>query len=378
MTQTIARATEGLEDVIAGTSEICFVDGREGRLIYRGYDIRDLAEHATFEEVLYLLWYSRLPTRPELDELTAQLEAHRPLQPPLLDLLRSFPRSASPMHVLRTAVSALALWDPAPSDNAPSQNQRKAILLTAQLPTILGTWERLRSGKEVLAPRPGRSTAWNLLYLIRGSEPDEEDTHILDVALILQADHELNASTFAARVTTSTLSDLFAAVTTAIGTLAGPLHGGANEAVMHTLQRIGSVDRAEAWVLDELAQHHRIMGFGHRVYKTYDPRALILRRYSERLGRKYNQPHWYQISRRIEEVMLREKHLYPNVDFYSASVYHLLGIPTDLCTPVFACSRMAGYTAHILEQYADNRLIRPRAEYTGPVGLTYVPLDQRS
>ncbi len=380
---TTPVAEEGLRNVVATKSAICEVYGGDperglpARLIYRGYDINDLARFSTFEETTYLLWHGELPTKAQLAELAQQLEANRALPPPVIDLLGRFPRQSTPMDVLRTAVSALQLWDPDENDDSLPAAQRKALRLTAQMPSLVTTWHRLRTGQEPLAPKPGQSTAEAFLYMLTGRDPDPIEARTFDVALILHADHELNASTFAARVTAATLADLHSAITSAIGALIGPLHGGANEGVIRMLQAIGEISRVEDYIKSELAQHHRIMGFGHAVYKVADPRALHLRELSRQLGERRGDLKYWEMSRKIEEVMAREKHLNANVDFYSASTYYALGIPSDLFTPVFAVSRIAGWTAHVLEQYADNRLIRPRAEYVGPRDRQYVPIDQR-
>lgn len=370
-------AAKGLEDVIAGTSSICDVNGQTGQLIYRGYDIDDLARHATFEEVAYLLWFGKLPNKSEYQQLREQLSASRELPEQVVKLLADLPMRAKPMHLLRTAVSALALYDPDVSDNSPDANLRKAIRLTARIPTIITSIERIRQGKQPVKSNPELSHAANYLYTLKGTMPDELDVRGMDVALILQADHEFNASTFTARVITSTLSDMHSAVVGAIGALAGPLHGGANERVMRMLIDIGEPDRAEGYVKDLLMQKQRVMGFGHRVYKTEDPRAKHLKRLSRELGEREGSLRWYLISEKVEEVMLREKGLYCNVDFYSASVQYMLGIPIDMFTPLFASSRIVGWTAHIMEQMADNRLIRPRAEYVGQRDLPWVPMEQR-
>ncbi len=374
---TISPVQRGLEDVVALESRICFIDGHEGRLIYQGYDIRELAARSTFEEVAYLLWYGRLPTATQLAELRARFGALRPLPPPVVDLIRRMPTDATPMDVLRTTVSALALFEP--EEGKPGASSiGGAQRLTAALPTILGVFHRHRTGMPDLAPRPDLSQAAYLLYALLDRDPTELDARAVDVALILHADHELNASTFAARVTASTLSDLYSAVTSAVGTLKGPLHGGANERVMEMLDEIGAPDRAEAVVHQKLAQHERIMGFGHRVYKVEDPRATILREWSRRVGESAGNLHAYDVLQKVVEVVHREKGLYPNVDLFSGSVYATLGIPRDLFTPIFAASRVAGWTAHVLEEYRDLRLIRPTARYVGPVDQTYVPLAERT
>jgi citrate synthase len=367
---------KGLEDVVALESRICYIDGKGGRLIYDGYDIRDLAANSNFEEVAYLLWYGQLPTAEQLAELKGRLAGLRELPAPVMRLLTAMPKEALPMDVLRTVVSALALYEPdetKPGEASIGGAQR----LTAVLPTILGTFHRLREGRPPVASRPDLPHASWLLYAIRGTEPDPLEARALDVALILHADHELNASTFAARVTASTLSDLYSAVTSAIGTLKGPLHGGANERVMELLDEIGTPERADEVVRAKLARHERIMGFGHRVYKVEDPRATILREWSKRVGEAKGNLRYYDLLRAVEGVVHREKGLYPNVDLYSGSVYTLLGIPKDLFTPVFAASRVSGWTAHVLEEYQDLRLIRPSARYVGPVDLVYSPIGSR-
>jgi citrate synthase len=367
---------KGLEDVVALASRITFIDGKEGRLVYEGYDIRDLAEHSTFEEVAYLLWYGRLPNRAQLDDLKARLRSLREIPEELRALLARLPSNAGPMDALRTSVSALAILEPGETKTGES-SIGGALRLTAALPTIISEQHRRRQGLEPLPLRPELDHAAHALYLLTGREGNALENRSLDVALILHADHELNASTFSARVTASTLSDLYSAVTSAIGTLKGPLHGGANERVMELLRAIDTPERAEAVIKEKLARHERIMGFGHRVYKVEDPRATILRVWSQRLGEAAGNLRWYDLLRRVEEVVHREKGLYPNVDLYSGSVYTLLGIPDDLFTPLFAVSRVAGWTAHVLEEYEDLRLIRPVAQYIGPNHLAYVPIGER-
>lgn len=370
-------AAKGLEDIIAGTSSISDVNGQTGQLIYRGYDIDDLAEHATFEEVIYLLWFGKLPNKKESEQLHEQLVANRELPVPVMKLLFDLPPRADPMHLLRTVVSALALYDPDANDSSPDANLRKAIRLTARIPTIITSIERIRSGELPLKSNPELSHAANYLYTLQGTVPDSLNTKAMDVALILQADHEFNASTFTARVVTSTLSDIYSSVVGAIGALAGPLHGGANERVMRMLIEIGQPEHAEEYIKGLLMQKQRVMGFGHRVYKTADPRTKHLKRLSRELGERCGNLRWYLISEKVEEVMLREKGMYCNVDFYSASVQYMLGIPIDMFTPLFASSRVVGWTAHVMEQMADNRLIRPRAEYAGLRGLQWVPIEER-
>jgi citrate synthase len=372
-----AHAIEGLEGVVAATSRICFVDGIQGRLLYQGYDIHDLAARASFEEVAFLLWHGDLPTQSQLDTLNRDLIAARALPNQVESLIRELPRQSLPMDVLRTAVSALGIYDPDSQDNSQPANVRKAVRLTAQTATIVAAIERVRNGKAPVAPNPALGHAANFLHMLWGRTPDEISVRTMDIALILHADHEFNASTFSARVTAATLTDMHSAITSAIGTLKGPLHGGANEAVMRLLLQIDEPSRAVPAIKEMLAAKKKVPGFGHRVYKTEDPRATHLRRMSEELGRRVGQLKWFEISREIEKYMLQEKGLHCNVDFYSASCYYTLGIPIDLFTPVFAVSRIAGWTAHVLEQMADNRLIRPRAEYTGPRNRVYVPIDKR-
>jgi len=373
----MAELKAGLQGVVIATSEICSIDGAKGILTYRGYDIHDLAAHSSFEEVVYLLWSGRLPNRAELAELEKQLAESRPISPELVDLLKRLPPPQHPMETLRTAVSALSLYDPEAEDMSPEANRRKALRLTSQMGTLVAAFGRIREGKDPVAPDPKLNSAANFLYMLQGKAPNAEDARWFDVALILHADHSYNASTFAARVTASTLSDMHSAITSAIGTLKGPLHGGANEQVMKMLLEVQTEDQAEAHVRGLLAQKKKVMGFGHRVYHTEDPRATVLRKMSEELGRRTGQTKWFQMSKRIEDLMIREKKINANVDFYSASAYYVLGIPIDLYPLIFAVSRISGWTAHVLEQYANNRLIRPLAEYTGPTGLKYVPIDQR-
>ncbi len=372
-----AQVAEGLEGIVAAESRICLVDGIEGRLIYQGYDIHDLAAHAGFEEVAYLLWHGDLPTRAQLDALQKDLIASRPLPEPVLNLLRGFPRDVLPMDALRTAVSALGIYDPDSRDNSPAANLHKSVRLTAQTATIVAAIGRCREGKDPVAPDPSLSHAANFLYMLWGRKPDETSVKTVDIALILHADHELNASTFAARVTAATLADMHSAMTSAIGTLKGPLHGGANEAVMRLLLKIGEPAKVIPAAREMLAAKQKIPGFGHRVYRTEDPRATHLRKMSEELGRRKGELKWFEMSRTLEQFMLSEKHIYANVDFYSATSYYYLGFPLELFTPVFAVSRISGWTAHVLEQLADNRIIRPRAEYVGPRNRTYVPIDRR-
>jgi len=367
----------GLRGVAAASSSIADVNGEKGELIYQGYNIHDLAKQSNFEEVIFLLWNKRLPTAAELAELEQSLRAAYAVPAELIDLMKQFPREADPMDVLRTAISALEFYDPNARDTTRETSLKTAIRLTAQFPTIVAASDRLRRGLDPVAPSSSLNIAANFLYMLRGEEPSADDARVFDVCLILHADHELNASTFTARVVAGTLADMYACVTAAVGALSGPLHGGANTAVMKTLLDIGSLENAEAYVKKALAEKRKMMGFGHAVYKTEDPRATHLRQFSKEMGEANGDPKWYEISRKVEEVMMREKGLFPNVDFYSASAYYSMGIPLDLYTPIFAVSRISGWTGHILEQYADNKLIRPRAEYTGGRDLKYVPIAER-
>lgn len=370
----------GLEDVVATSSAICYLDGERGVLAYCGYDIHDLAKSATFEEVCFLLWHRRLPSRAELGDLQSQFAAARALPEPIIRLMRSLP-PVDGMDALRTITSALAHYDSDLADTSAQAQYRKAVKLTAQVGTIVATWGRLQKGGGPLVPDPAMSHAAAFLYLLTGERPNATAIRALDVALILHADHELNASTFAGRVAAATLTDIYSAIVAAIGTLKGPLHGGANAEVMKLLLELGQTatgERVDEVIRGKLARKEKIPGFGHRVYKTEDPRATHLRRMSQDLGKRSGSTAWFDMSQRIEALVKGEKKLNPNVDFYSASTYYALGIPIDLYTPVFAVSRMSGWTAHILEQYANNRLIRPRADYTGPsYPQRFVPLDQR-
>jgi 2-methylcitrate synthase len=374
-----AKTKAGLEDVVAATSSICYLDGARGVLAYYGYDIHDLAK-ATFEEVCYLLWHGRLPNRAELGDLQSQLAAARPLSEAILRLMKQLPASDG-MDMLRTLTSALGQYDPEAGDNSAQANYRKAVRLTAQLGSLVATYGRLQAGGGPIQPDPALGHAANFLYMLKGERPSALATHAFDVALILHADHELNASTFAGRVAAATLTDLYSAIVAAIGTLKGPLHGGANAEVMKMLIDIGpeaSPERVDEAIRGKLAKKIKIPGFGHRVYRTEDPRATHLRKMSKDLGERAGNTRWFEMSRRIEALVTGEKKLYPNVDFYSASTYYTLGIPIDLFTPIFAVSRVSGWTAHCLEQYANNRLIRPRTDYVGPTyPQTFLPLDQR-
>jgi citrate synthase len=374
-----ATMVKGLEGVVAANSGICWIDGEAGVLAYRGIDIHELAEKSTFEETAFLLWHGHLPNRIELEEFTRKLTAARSLPPQIYDLLRSLPKSGTPMEALRTAVSALSSYDPAESAVDHDSNVRKSFALTAQLAMLVAAYDRIRKGKQPVDPDPSLPHAANFLWMLHGQKPIPAATRTFDIALILHADHEFNASTFAARVIAGTMSDMHSAITGAIGALKGPLHGGANEEVMKMLFAIGKAgeDPVEH-VRNLLAQKKKVFGFGHRVYRTEDPRATHLRRMSEQLSRDSGNTQWYEMSRRIEEFVKNEKKLNANVDFYSASTYTTLGIDLDLFTPIFAVSRIAGWTAHVIEQLDDNRLIRPRAEYTGPeYPVKYVPLEKR-
>ena len=373
----MAEVKVGLQDVVVATSGICSIDGARGKLTYVGYDIGDLAAKSSFEEVVYLLWNGRLPKLAELQGLRKELAANRAISPEIVDLLKRLPPPQHPMETLRTTVSALSLYDPEAEDMTEEANRRKALRLTAQMGTLVAAFGRLREGKDPIAPDPKLNHASNFLYMLLGKVPGQAEARWFDVALVLHADHSYNASTFAARVAASTLSDMHSAVTAAIGTLKGPLHGGANEQVMKMLLEIQTTDKVEPWVHQLLAQKKKVMGFGHRVYHTEDPRATVLRKMSEDLGRRTGQPKWFEMSKKIEDLMIREKKINANVDFYSASAYYVLGIPVDLFPLVFAVSRISGWTAHILEQYASNKLIRPLAEYVGPTDQKYVPIEQR-
>jgi citrate synthase len=370
---------KGLAGVVAANSGICWIDGDAGVLAYRGIDIHELAEKSTFEECTYLLWFGRLPSRAELDEFSKRLSDARQLDPKMIDLLRSFPSTATPMEVLRTAVSALSFYDPDESDNEHDANVSKSFRLTSQIAMLVAAYDRLRKGKPVVEPDKSLSHAANFLWMLNGEKPTATATKTFDVALILHADHELNASTFAARVIAATLSDIHSAITGAIGALKGPLHGGANEAVMRMLFAIDE-EGAEPvdYVAKLLAQKKKISGFGHRVYHTEDPRATHLRKMSEELGESSGNAKWFKMSRAIEKHVLAEKKLNANVDFYSASTYTMLGIDLDLFTPIFAVSRISGWAAHVIEQLDDNRLIRPRAEYIGPdYPVKYTAVEKR-
>ena len=376
--QSVAKG--GLEDVVATSSAICYLDGDRGVLAYCGYDIHELAGSATFEEVCYLLWHRRLPTRAELGDLQSQLAAARRLPEPVLRLMRSLPQ-VDGMDALRTLTSALAHYDPNGADMSTEGAYRTAVRLTAQMSSVVATWGRLQAGGGIIDPDPVMGHAANFLYMLTGERPNSTAIRAFDVALTLHADHELNASTFCGRVAAATLTDIYSAVVAAIGALKGPLHGGANADVMRMLLELGqtaTAERVDDFVRAKFARKEKIAGFGHRVYRTEDPRATHLRRMSKDLGKRTGSTAWYDMSERIEALVKSEKKLNPNVDFYSASTYYMMGIPIDLYTPIFAVSRISGWTAHILEQYANNRLIRPRADYIGPAyPQRFIPLEQR-
>lgn len=366
-----------IEHVVWTESSICSIDSERGTLTYRGYEIADLVANCSFEEVVHLLWHGKLPDPRELRHTADALGGQRPLGVSTVELLQAMPHYAAPTSVLRTAVSALGVYDPRAESELEETNVELAYYLTAQIPIIVAAYHRVRRGLEPVTPDPGLSHAGVFLHCLTGQYPDDLSAHSMDNCLILHAEHGFNPSTFAARVTASTLSDMYSAVIAGIGALRGPLHGGANQRVIGMLQRIGKPENARDWVRGQLGRKRRVVGFGHHVYNTEDPRATVLREWSRRLGEHVGQPHWYEIGRAVEETMLAETGLHPNVDFYSASVYHMLGIEHDLYTCVFALARIVGWTAHILEQWRHGHFIRPRADYVGEVGLEVVPLDER-
>jgi citrate synthase len=370
-------ASAGLRGVVAAQSSIGDVNGEKGILIYQGYDIHDLAEHATFEEVVFLLWNGRLPKQTEFEDLSSAIRKNYDAPSEILAAMKYMPKDADPMDVLRTCVSALDFYDKGGRGTDRETAMRSAIKLTGQIGTIVAAWDRIRNGKEPVRPDKSLSIADNFFYMLRGERADADESRMMDVCLILHADHELNASTFTTRVVAGTLADMYGCVTAGIAALAGPLHGGANTAVMKMLLEIGDLDKVDAWVDSALTEHRKIMGIGHAVYKTEDPRATWLRKYSEHMAEKKGESKWFEMSRRIEQLMHEKKGMFPNVDFYSASTYYLMGIPLDLYTPIFAVSRISGWTGHILEQYGHNKLIRPRAEYIGKRDLKYVPIAER-
>jgi citrate synthase len=375
----MAEVSKGLEGVVANETRLGDVRGQEGQLIYCGYHINELAGKASFEEVIYLLWHRRLPNRAELNELKEQLVIERQLPDQIIEFIKSSPKTALPIDVLRTAVSMLGLHDPSIAlDSSLDANRRRAVNITAKVGVIIAYFHRARLGLDLPPVREDLGEAAHFLYLLDGKEPTPRKVQSIDMAYVLHAEHGMNASTFSARVTISTLTDIYSALTAAIATLKGPLHGGANEAVIHMLQEIGSLDKVDAYIEKALSEKKKIMGIGHRVYKVLDPRAPHLRRMAIQLGSEIGEPKWIEMSERIAELMKEKRDLYANVDFYSATVYYSLGIPTDVFTPIFAISRTAGWTAHVLEQLADNRLYRPLSQYIGdPVGKKFVPIDAR-
>jgi citrate synthase len=370
-------ADKGLREVIAADTKLSDIDGEKGTLSYVGYDIQDLAEHSTYEEVVYLLHHLQLPAAPELESVAAVLAGERDLHPFQVQLMRTLAEQTSPMSMLRTSVSAASAFDPDGWDESPDAQARKALRLIAKTASLIATYHRLRTGMEMVTPNPALPHAADFLWMLHGTEPDPEDARVLDTTFILYADHTMNASTFTARIVASTLADMFSAITAAIGTLKGPLHGGANEEAMKSFEEVGKPENAEAYVRDRLERHEKIFGFGHAVYKSYDPRATILKRLSKDACERAGNPQLHEIAEAIEVAVFEQKHLYPNVDFYAAAVFHVLGVPTDLMTPVFAAARMAGWTAHVREQYADNRVIRPGSRYIGPKQQTWVPVEER-
>ncbi len=372
-----ASSAAGLRGVSVASSSISDVNGEKGELIYQGYNIHDLATESNFEEVIFLLWNKRLPTITELADLRKSLRANYALPKEIIELMKLFPREADPVDILRTTISALEFYDPHARDVSRENSLQTAIRLTAQFPTVVAASDRIRNGWEPIEPNPESNIAQNFLYMLRGEVPSSEDARVFDASLVLHADHELNASTFTARVVAGTLADMYAAVTAAIGALSGPLHGGANTNVMKMLLEIAALENVETYIERALTEKRKIMGFGHAVYKTEDPRATHLRKFSEQVGKRAGDTKWYEMSRKVEEVIMREKGLFPNVDFFSASTYYMMGIPLDLYTPIFAVSRIAGWTGHVLEQYADNKLIRTRAEYIGQRDLKYIPINER-
>lgn len=377
-TSLTKNSEAGLADIVACDSQICLIDGTKGRLVYHGYDAIELADHSTFEEVAYLLWYGALPRQTEFKAFLSGFTGSMSLPVETIMILRMFPKAATPMEVIRTAVSSLGHWDPDSGNTALDACLRKAQRLTLRIPLLIAAHQRLREGMEPVKPIPGHGIAYNFLYTLQGKAPDPLIERAFDVALILHADHELNASTFAARVTAATMSDIYSSVTSAIGALKGPLHGGANMEVMQLIEEIGTAENAETVVREKLANKVKIPGFGHRVYRCEDPRVSILRQYARKVTEYTGNTTSYDITQEIERVVLSETKVYPNVDLYTASLYNAMGLPRELFTPVFAISRTVGWTSHILEQWANNRLIRPRAEYTGLTDLTYIPMEERS
>jgi len=373
----MAEPLVGLEDVVITNSTICFIDGEKGILQYRGYPANELAEKSNYEEVAYLLIYGHLPNPSEFNAFKTELRNHRALSPDFLKAVTSLPRGGNAMARLRTLVSMLEAYDPQAEDISEAANLRHTIQLTAKLATVAAAMERISKGQPVIVPDPALDHSANFLYMLTGKKPDETSRRAMDIALILQADHELNASTFAGRVTVSTMSDMYSAVVSAIGTLKGPLHGGANKAVMEMLEAIGSIENVEPYMKAQLAAKKKVMGFGHRVYTTLDPRAEILKVMAEKLSKSVGPATWYDMSIKVQSIMLKEKNINANLDFYSASVYHYLAIEKDLFPVIFAVSRVVGWCTHFMEQYKNNRLIRPMTNYVGPKNLSFVPMEKR-
>jgi len=384
MPEQTTTTGKGLEGIVVAQTQLSKVQGDIGKLQYHGYNIQDLAEYATFEEVIYLLWNLKLPTKTELETLHKEIVSCQKTPQEIFDTMRSYPRDANPMAVLRTAVSELALFDPESEDNSPEANRRKAARLVAAIPIFIAAWERIRSGKDPVAPRDDLFIAANFLYMMNGQAPTDTQIKSLDTYLVLLADHGMNASTFSARVTTSTLADMYSAITSAIGTLKGSAHGGANQKAMEQFMSIGGPDKVDAWFEESMRTGRRIMGIGHRVYKAVDPRAQVLRTQAQALADEAGGEvrDWFEVANRLEQCAraheyFTERNLYANVDYYSAISLYQVGIPVDQFTPVFAMSRIAGWSAHVMEQWADNRLIRPRGEYLGPVDQPWIPMEQR-
>ncbi len=372
------KVTRGLAGIVVADSAICYIDGQKGILRYRGIDISDLIQFSSYEETTYLLWFGELPTHSQLEEFKARLAAEREIDESVWNMLTFSPSRPQPMEALRTAVSALSSYDPYNGDDSRAANVNKALYLTAKMPTIVAYYHRYSEGRERVHPDPNLSHAANFLFMLRGEPPTAPEERALDMAMLLMADHELNASTFAARVAASTLSDMYSAITSAIGTLKGPLHGGANQRAMEMMLEIGNEENVEPYITETLAKGSRIMGFGHRVYKTMDPRAIQLRGMVCTLGEEAEDPNWCDLSLKIiDTVAEKKKGLYPNVDFFTAPLFYTLGIPLDLFTPIFALSRVVGWTAHVMEQYENNRLIRPLSDYVGPEQRPYVPIEER-
>jgi len=375
--ESSSKSSGGLRNVVAAQSSMSSVNGDEGILIYQGYDVHDLAENSTFEETVFLLWNGRMPKQDELDALKSEFRANYGIPAEIINSMKSFPKDSQPMDVLRTAVSTLAFYDEESQKTDVESARKTATRLTAKFPTIVAAWERIRNGNDPVEPDAGMDIAENFLYMMRGEKCEPSEAKMLDVCLILHADHGFNASTFTTRVISGTLADMYGAVTGGIAALAGPLHGGANTAVMKSLVEIDSIENVEPWLDNKLANKEKVMGIGHAVYKTEDPRATWLRKFSEQMGGVTGETKWFEMSKKLEDLMKEKKGMNPNVDFYSASTYYMMGIPLDLYTPIFAISRISGWTGHILEQYANNKLIRPRAEYVGNRDMKYVPIEDR-